>query len=138
MVEVRIPYSPAPTMDTHTTYVPTWKVTCTKSSLLGSASPALSEWEQGGDDFTLGEEDTSDSVSKGVDRGDGSGVFPAVKDRVWETAMESTRGSGVALVPPLQLDMPSSFDDLCKVSSSSALPCHQSNPSRTQSEDPPM
>ena len=100
MVEVRIPYSPAPTVDTHTTYVPTRKVTCTKSSLLGYASPAVSEWEQGGDDFTLGEEDTSDSVSKGVDGGDGSGVFPAVQDRVWETAMESTRGSGVALVPP--------------------------------------
>ena len=138
MVEVRIPYSPAPTVDTHTTYVPTRKVTCTKSSLLGSASPAVSEWEQGGDDFTLGEEDTSDSVSKGVDGGDSSGVFPAVEDRVWETAMESTCGSGVALVPPLQLDMPSSFDDLCKVSSSSALPCHQSKPSGTQSQDPPM
>ena len=97
MVEVRIPYTPASTVDTHTTYVPTQKVTCTKSSLLGSASPALSEWEQGGDDFTLGEEDTSDSVSK-ANGGDGSGVFPAVEDRVWETA--STHGSGVALVPP--------------------------------------
>ena len=64
--------------------------------------------------------------------------FRLVEDRVWETAMKSARGSGVALVPPLQLDMPSSFDDLCKVSSSSALPCHQSNPSSTQSEDPSM
>ena len=43
MVEVKFPYNPAQTVDTHTMDVPTQKLTCTRSSLLGSASPALSE-----------------------------------------------------------------------------------------------
>ena len=39
---------------------------------------------------------------------------------------------------PPQLDMPPSFEDPCNFSSSSAPPCHQSNPLSAQAEDPPM